>query len=69
MKTSPPSLHSVLIIFQLIQKLVNVLSQTLCAYLLLYGGQQVFEYCQLGHKVLQLLVTFLIHRLVETKNN
>lgn len=30
-------------------------------YLLLYGGQQVFENSQLGHEVLQLLVTTLIH--------
>lgn len=37
-----------------------------CVYLLLYGGQQVFEDCQLGHEVLQLLVSTLVHRLTET---
>ena len=39
-------------------------------YLLLYTGQQVFENGQLGHKVLQLLVSTLIHWLMgggETK--
>ena len=37
-------------------------------YLLLYGGQQVFEDGQFGHKVLQLLVSTLIHRLVDRTN-
>lgn len=40
---------------------------SVCAHLLLYGGQQVFENCQLGHKVLQLLVSSLIHRLMGHK--
>lgn len=38
-------------------------------YLLLYAGQQVFENCQLSHKILQLLVSTLIHRLKTTTHN
>lgn len=37
-------------------------------YLLLYGGQQVFKDCQLGHKVLQLLVSTLIYTLMKKQN-
>lgn len=40
---------------------ITAVKCAVCAYLLFYGGQQVFENRQLGHKVLQFLVSTLIH--------